>query len=297
MKSKNSITDSKITYNTIIEVNDESNDFIPYWDLAMTEHISNNYITVGRVPNKTKVKSLYSFYIKLINKKEEFSPEKSDYIQLDKLFTIDVYRIKKEKEFNKDFIKNYQINHNPNNLNVFLYNINEVKDSTIKNLNKISEKLKYKLGLTDFSFVPYNKNNYDKFYSIIDDFFGVLKERISIEYNNQMGLLLNSIKNMNDIYNNEEEIIYEYIKNKVLYLDLLAMGDFSEEIKKTCNSDIFKVFDKLSNKYIYANHPSLNDLNIMEIKQKIKNKNLTNIDYQLFLLYNYIKSCRLLKEY
>ena len=297
MKSKNSITDSKITYNTIIEVNDESNDFIPYWDLAMTEHISNNYITVGRVPNKTKVKSLYSFYIKLVNKKEEFSPEKSDYIQLDKLFTIDVYRIKKEKEFNKDFIKNYQINHNPNNLNVFLYNINEVKDSTIKNLNKISEKLKYKLGLTDFSFVPYNKNNYDKFYSIIDDFFGVLKERISIEYNNQMGLLLNSIKNMNDIYNNEEEIIYEYIKNKVLYLDLLAMGDFSEEIKKTCNSDIFKVFDKLSNKYIYANHPSLNDLNIMEIKQKIKNKNLTNIDYQLFLLYNYVKSCRLLKEY
>ena len=170
MKSKKTFMEKKVTYNTIIEVNDNSNDFIPYWDLAIKEHIGNNFITVGSESNKSGAKSLNSFYIKLIDKKEEFDPDKGDIIHLDKLFVIDVYRIRKEKEFNSDFIKNYKNNHNINNLNVILYNIDEIKDNTLKNIMKIIEKIKYKTGFSDFSFIPYNTQNYSKFYSIIDNF-------------------------------------------------------------------------------------------------------------------------------
>ena len=300
MKSQSTTTENQITYNTIIEVDDESKDFIPYWNLAMKEHLSNNFISVGPDSNKSKVKSLNSFYIKLVDKKEKYSPEKGDIIQSDILFTIDIYRIKKEKEFSKEYIKYYQTIHNPNNFNVFLYNIDEVKDNTLKNINKIYDKLRSKLGLTDFSFVPYNQTNYGKFYSVIDNFFINLKKRITIEYNKQMKLIsdsLDKMNNMNDIYIKEEDNIYEYIKTKVLYLDLLTMGDFSEEIRKVSKNDMFKVFDKLSQKFIFENCASFTEINILEIKKKVKSKNLTNIEYQLFLLYNYIRSCRYLKEY
>ena len=297
MSTKNIFIEKKVTYNTIIEINDESNDFIPYWNLAMKEHLSNNFITVGPESNKSGVKSLNSFYIKLVDKKESFSPEKSDTIQLDKLFVIDVYRIKKEKEFNSDFVKFYKNNHSTTNFNVILYNIDEIKDNTIKYINKTYDKLKSKTGLSDFSFIPYNQHNYGKFYSIIDNFFLNLKNKISAEFNNQLKLYSEKIGNMKDIYNFDEDIIYEYIKNKILYLDLLTMGEFWEDIKMTCSIDVYKIFGKLNNKYIYSDCPSFADINIYEIKQKVKNKTLTNIELQVFFIYNYIRSCRYLKEY
>ena len=51
--------EKKFTYETIIEVNDPSIDFIPYWNLAMKENLSNNFATVELDPNKngTKVKN------------------------------------------------------------------------------------------------------------------------------------------------------------------------------------------------------------------------------------------------
>ena len=297
MSVKNNFKEKKVTYNTIIEINDASNDFIPYWDLAMKEHLSNNFITVGPESNKSGVKSLNSFYIKLVDKKEAFSPGKSDIIQLDKLFTIDVYRIKKEKEFNSDFVKFYKSNHSTTNFNVFLYNVDEIKDNTLKNINKTYDKMKSKTGLSDFSFIPYNQHNYGKFYSIIDNFFLNLKNKISAEFNNQLKYYSEKIENMTDVYNSDEATIYEYIKNKILYLDLLTMGEFWEDIKRTCAIDVYKIFDKLNDKFIYTDCPSFADINIFEIKQKVKNKTLTNIELQVFLIYNYIRSCRYLKEY
>ena len=297
MNSKSIFLEAKLTYNTIIEVNDESNDFIPYWNLAMQEHLINNFITVGPESNRSSVKTLNSFFIKLVDKKESFSPDKEDIIQLDKFFIIDVYRIKKEKDFNSEFINNYKNNHNANNFNVFLYNIDEIKDNTIKNINKIYDKLQSKIGLTDFSFIPYNEENYSKFYPIIDNFFLNLKTKITAEYNNKLQELSEKIENMKDIYNSDEETTYEYIKNKILYLDLLSMGDFWEDIKKTSHSDVNKIFDKLGKEYIFTSCKSFTDIDILDIKKKVKNKQLINIEYQLLLIYFYIRSCRYLKEY
>ena len=297
MNSKSIFLETKLTYNTIIEVNDESNDFIPYWNLAMQEHLSNNFITVGPESKRSSVKALNCFLIKLVDKKESFSPDKEDIIQLDKFFIIDVYRIKKEKEFNSEFINNYKNNHNTNNFNVFLYNIGEIKDNTIKNINKIYDKLKYKIGLSDFSFIPYNEENYSKLYSVIDNFFLNLKTKITTEYNNKFQVLSDKIDNMKVPYNSDEETTYEYIKNKILYLDLLTMGDFWEDIKKTCHADVNKIFDKLGKEYIFTSCKSFTDIDILDIKKKVKNKKLINIEYQLFLIYFYIRSCRYLKEY
>ena len=297
MTDKNIFIDKKATYNTIIEINDESNDFIPYWNLAMKEHLSNNFITVGPENNKSGVKSLNSLCIKLVDKKENFSPEKSDMVQLDKLFIIDVYRLKREKDINSDFVKLYKTNHSSVNFNVILFTIDEVKDNTLKNINKIYEKIKYKTGLYDFSFVPYNEQHFGKFYSVIDNFFLSLKSKITYEYNNQLLSLINKINNVQDVYNSDEETTYEYIKNKILYLDLLTMGEFWEDIKKTCFVDVLKIFVKLNNKFTFTNCKSFAELDIIDIKQKAKNKTLTNVEYQLFIIFNYIRSCRYLKEY
>ena len=83
----------------------------------------------------------------------------------------------------------------------------------------------------------------------------------------------------------------------VLYLDLLLEGEFWEDIKKTCIIDLFKVFNSLETKFEFNHITSFADVNIMKIKQKIKSKKLSNVDYQILLIYYYIKSCRHLKEY
>ena len=286
-----------IPFNTIIEVKDESKEFIPYWYLSTKEHLSNNFITLESNPNNNKVISLNSFNFKLIDSKElQEQINKEDTIQLDKLFTIDVYRIKKEKDLNADFIKSMRENYNINNLNIILYNIEDIKDNSIKNLNKLLEKLKSKIGLIDISLFPYNEQHFAKFYTAIDAFFANFKAKVIIEYNNKSKSLLEKINSFKDIYEStEQEIIYDYIKNKILYLDLLTIGELWEEIKKVCNSDIFKLFKELKNKYILSNCSS--EIYVMEIKQKIKNKNITNIEYQLYLINCYMNSCINLKNY
>ena len=286
-----------ITYNTIIEVNDESKEFIPYWNLTTKEHLSNNFVSVESDLNKSGIISLNSFNFKLIDAKElpnQLNNDKS--IQLNKLFTIDVYRIKKEKDLTPDFIKLMKQNYNANNVNVVLYNIDDIKDNSIKNIGKIIDKIKYKTGIADFSFVPFNEQYYTKFYSIVDTFFANLKKKITIEYNNQLKALTEKINSFVDIYNSSDlEITYDYIKSKIFYLDLLTIGEFWEEIKKVCATDIFKVFSQLKNKFIFNDCTS--DINVLEFKEKVKNKNITNIEYQIFLINTYMKSCRHLKDY
>ena len=296
MQLSKNFKEKKVTYNTIIEVNDESYDFIPYWDLAMKNHLGNNFITVWSENNKSTLKSLSSLFIKLIDKKEEFSPDKGDAIQSDKLFVIDVYRIKKEKEINNDFVKKYK-QHNPNNLNIILFNIDEFKESTIKNINKIIEKIKYKTGFSDFSFIPYNQQNYGKVFAIIDNFFLNFRDKIAQEFKAQLKLYSDKINEAKDIYNKDENEVYEYLKNKVLYLDLLTQGEFWDDIKKTCIIDLFKVFIALEIKYEYNHITSFADVNILKIKQKIKSKKLSNVEYQILLIYYCVKSCRHLREY
>ena len=288
--------EKKFTYETIIEVNDPSKDFIPYWNLAMKENLSNNFATVELDPNKNGTISFNSFNFKLINIKEPSDNINNDIIQLDKLFQIDVYRIRKEKDFNNDYIKLMRQNYNINNLNVVLYNIDDVKDNQIKNISKIIDKVKSKAGLVDFSFIPYNEQNYTKFYSIIDNFFVNMKKKITAEYTNQLTTLLDKIKNIKDIYNSEDpEIVNEFIKNKILYLDLLTIGEFWEDIKEVCNQDLYKIFVQLKNKFIFTDCSS--DINILETKKKVKNKNITNIEYQIYLINYYMKSCIHLKDY
>ena len=288
--------EKKFTYETIIEVNDPSKDFIPYWNLAMKENLSNNFATVELDQNKSGTISFNSFNFKLINIKEPSDNLNNDIIKLDKLFQIDVYRIRKEKDFNNDYIKSMRQNYNINNVNVVLYNIDDVKDNQIKNIGKIIDKIKSKAGLVDLSFIPYNEQNYTKFYSIIDNFFVNMKKKITAEYTNQLTDLQDKIKDEKDIYNSEDlEKVNEYIKNKILYLDLLTIGEFWEDIKVVCNQDLYKVFTQLKTKYIFTDCSS--DINILETKKKIKNKNITNIEYQIYLINYYMKSCRYLKDY
>ena len=237
------------TYTTLVEVNDPSNDFIPYWNLAMQENLNNNFVTVDSDSKKSNTISFNSFNFKLIDTKEKEAFLQNEPIQLDKLFTIDVYRIKKEKDFTADFIKTMRQNYNINNINVVLYNIDDVKENVIKGISKIMEKLKSKTGLVDYSFIPYNEQFYPKFYSVFDAFFVSMKKKISVEYNNQLLFLLNTLNSTKDVYNSEEaDITYEYIKHKMMHLDLLTSGEFWEDIRNNCAKDLFKVFAQFKDK-------------------------------------------------
>ena len=120
--------------------------------------------------------------------------------------------------------------------------------------------------------------------------------KITAEYTNQLTTLLDKIKNIKDIYNSEDpEIVNEFIKNKILYLDILTIGEFWEDIKEVCNQDLYKIFVQLKNKFIFTDCSS--DINILETKKKVKNKNITNIEYQIYLINYYMKSCIHLKDY
>ena len=56
-----------------------------------------------------------------------------------------------------------------------------------------------------------------------------LNIKTTTKYNNKLQVISDKIDNMKDVYNSDEGTTYEYIKNKSLYLDLLTIGDFSEE--------------------------------------------------------------------
>ena len=71
---------------------------------------------------------------------------------------------------------------------------------------------------------------------------------------------------------NEKEIMYEYIRNKILYLDLLTIGELWDAIKRECTMDLFKVFPQIDNKFIFTYCSS--EVNILEIKQKVKSKKI-----------------------
>ena len=284
------------TYTTIIEVNDPSNDFIPYWNLSMLENLNNNFVPLDSNTTKNSTISFNSFNFKLINSKEKNSFIQNEAIQLDKLFTIDVYRIKKDKDFTNDYIRAMKQSYNINNVNIILYNFDDVKDNVIKNISKIIEKLRSKTGLQDFSFVPYNEQFYPKFYTVFDAFFVSMKKKIITEYNNQLVPLLKAINDAKDINNSEDEnATYEYIKSKMMYLDLLTIGEFWEDIQTHCVKDLFNVFKQLKDKFIFDDCSS--EINVIETKQKVKNKNLTNIEYQLYLINLYTKCCIHLKDY
>ena len=284
------------TYTTLIEVNDPSNDFIPYWNLSMKENLNNSYVQLDSDTTKTSTIPFNSFNFKLIDTKEKEAFIQSEPIQSDKLFTIDVYRLKKEKEFTNDYVKAMKQNYNINNVNIVLYNIDDVKENVVKGISKIIEKLRTKTGLQDFSFVPYNEQFYPKFYSVFDAFFVSMKKKIISEYNNQSLSLLSKINNVKDIYKSEEvEATYDYIKKKIMYLDFLTIGEFWEDIQKHCAKDLFQNFTQFKNKFTFNDCSS--EINVIEVKKEVKNKNLTNIEYQLYIINLYKKCCIPTKNY
>ena len=299
MTTPKKLNENKITYCTVIEVNDKSGDFIPYWDLAMKDHLDNNFLRIGPETNKSGVKSLRSLNIKLINKEDKFSLENLDPIRVDTIFTIDVHRINKEKEINSDFIKYFKETYNKNNYTVVLFTIDEVKDSTMKSFNKISDKIKSKTGIQEIVILPYNKKDFGKLFSVIDTSFSVFKGKISIELTNQMAKLSRKINEQiktKDIYEDPVKC-WDYVKDKIIYIDLLSIGDYWEEIKKICQFDLFKIFKGLSSKYVFKEELNYSDFDINLIKKRAKNKILTNLEFQQFLIFNCIRSYLFLKEY
>jgi len=184
-------------------------------------------------------------------------------------------------------------------------------ESSMKSTLKIFEKIKSELKVNLLNLLPLNTNN-NKLLDLINDFFRVLKNRISFEISKKIFTHSSNIDNLKLIKLENKENTYCYISNRDNLIEYLQAADFNGEIIKICESEMnseFKYleFSSKDNKMInfntnknYSNFYesfSLIDFDDNIIRQKIDNKNLTNLDYQIYLFNKIIKSYKNMRDF
>ena len=104
-----------------------------------------------------------------------------------------------------------------------------------------------------------------------------------------------------DLINNKE-FNFDYIKNNLIYFELLEVVDLYEEINYQCDKHLLKFEPSLEeNDKNIQNEKNYKPLNINKFdmvlfNEKIDKKTLTNIDFQQYILYTYIKGCKSLRD-
>jgi len=85
--------------------------------------------------------------------------------------------------------------------------------------------------------------------------------------------------------------------NKENLLNYLQITDFWEEIFKMNEEDLFVSFPQLSVQDKFNEPFSLVEFNENLIKKKIFERNLTNVDYQQYLCFHILRSCKYLRDF
>ena len=135
-----------------IEVDDISNYFISYWNLALKKLLPNYFFFINSdILGQIKL-PLNSFNIKLVNTNNTL-----DNIFEDKLFLIKVYFLNSEKDLTKEYFNNIKNTYDDKNMNLILISTNDIKENNIqKECLKILNKIKNKTGLNDLYYLPYS---------------------------------------------------------------------------------------------------------------------------------------------
>lgn len=178
----------------------------------------------------------------------------------------------------------------------------ENSDSSLKSSAKLLEKVKVELKNNSIKLLPIN-TNYIKLTEVVNDFFKELRNKVSLEMNKRFTFYSTNIEKMKLIKQESKENTYTYIFYKESLIELCQLAEFDSEIIKLSESDVnndYKFFDsfkqKNSNPYLTDSF-SIIDFDDTLIKQKIKERNLTNLDYQLHLFNIIIRSNKNLRDF
>jgi hypothetical protein len=294
MENKENLENKKYHFSININVNDKSKIFIEYWNQFIIDNLKNNLCSIGKDNNKIIKKSLYSFNINLNQIKE------NEKILTECLFTIDVLLINSEKEFkDESLIKKLKESLNFKNFNLILYKVKDLHENTLKNMIKNFEKFKEKINNKNISILPYKKDiKYSDIHSI-EEFLNNFKIKLCDEFNLKLLYLSEYIKNfkLKKDSNENEDKIFEYIKNLELFLNYLIFCELWEDCKNLIKDDLFKYINLLSKNDSFEIPFDFTNFNEMEIHKKINEKKLSNIEYQQYLIYIYLNSIKHLKNF
>ena len=274
-----------------IEVDDTSNYFISYWNLALKKLLPNHFCFINSdILGQIKL-PLSSLNIKLVNINNTL-----ENIFEDKLFLIKVYYLNSEKELTRDFYKNIKNSYEDKNMNLILISIDEMKKDIQKECNKLINKIKNKTSINDLFYLPYSITNLDKIKNLFDDFLNAFSYKFSKDFFVKINLLSEKLENFG--LNNSGEDYYTYIQDCIYYLDLLSQIKSWNMILSFTEKLIFKEFEFLKGKKNIKIKPEyFFDFDENKLKMTYINKKLSNIDFNEYLLHHYIISSHFLQKY
>ena len=275
---------NQIHFISNVNLIDDENEFFNYWnEIIKNEFLQRNFIKIC-LNEKETTKKLSEFNINLLlnnnNENENF-------------FTIKITKIKSEKDLKNDsIIKNVINNYSSENLNVLIFNISNSSDSQLKLCNKILEKIKEKTNINDFIILGYNKKNNSYIPNLNEIFINLFQKKFEEKFNLKLIFYKNFVEN-----NKNFENLFEFLKHFFIYLKYLKISEFYEEILNIINK-YFNINNENLNKNFQFNVP-LKILNFdnENIYNKILSQKLSSIEYFQYLLFNYLESCRILRNY
>ena len=273
---------SKNNFISNVNLIDDENEFFNYWnEIVKNEFLHRNFIKIN-LNEKETIKKLSEFNINLINNENE-----------NVFFAIKITKIKSEKDLKNDFfIKNIINDFNSENLNILIFNINNSSDSQLKLCNKILEKTKEKTNINDFIILGYNKKNNLYIPNLNEIFINLFKNKFEEKFNLKILFYKNFIEN-----NKKIENLFEFLKHFFIYLKYLKISEFYEEILNIINIYFDINYENLNKNFEFNVPLKILNFDNENIYNKILSQKLSSIEFLQFLLFNYLDSCRNLRNY
>ena len=284
-----------------IEVDDMSNYFISYWNLALKKLLPNYFCFINSDTLGQIKLPLSSLNIKLVNINNTL-----ENIFEDKLFLIKIYFVNSEKDLTRDYFNNIKNSYVDKNLNLIMISTDEIKkESNIpKECTKLLNKIKSKTGINDLFYLPYSITNLDKIKNLFNDFLNAFAYKFSKDFFVKLNLLSEKLENFEKFEikekeaknNNEDD--YDIIQDCIYYLDLLSQIKCWNMILSFTEKIIFKKFEFLKDKINIKLKPTyFFDFDENKLKMTYINKKLSNVDFNEYLLHHYIISSHFLQKY
>lgn len=284
-----------------IEVDDMSNYFISYWNLALKKLLPNYFCFINSDTLGQIKLPLSSLNIKLVNINNTL-----ENIFEDKLFLIKIYFVNSEKDLTRDYFNNIKNSYVDKNLNLILISTDEIKkeNNIPKECTKLLNKIKSKTGINDLFYLPYSITNLDKIKNLFNDFLNAFAYKFSKDFFVKLNLLSEKLENFEKFEikekesksNNEDD--YDIIQDCIYYLDLLSQIKCWNMILSFTEKIIFKEFEFLKDKINIKLKPTyFFDFDENKLKMTYINKKLSNVDFNEYLLHHYIISSHFLQKY
>lgn len=281
-------------FTTLIQLNGDGNsEFINYWDKKIKDMTANFFCILNFKENNGISKTLNSFNIIFKNKED---------IKLfdNPLMEISFLRVEKYKEFKEIQGKEFKQKINKEQFLILFANLDDPTESGMKSLVKFYEKLKKSLELPELVLLPYNENVTGVIYNSLEsDFIKAFKGKLISSFTTKFQeyqKYFEAAQKSKEILRNEDKM-YEYIIQRKKYLSILACSESWKEIQDVCSEDLFQNYRLLSRKFMFHEANNFRSYSEEEFDKNIQEKTLSNLEYQQFLFFFYVRALKQTKEF